>query len=89
MYSPNGDSPNNSILFLHFRLETLDLGVDDPTIGSHDMLITVAMDPGSFWCRLDDCSYFYYQDRLQTVCADATLQMEDLATGVNAHLQVQ
>ncbi|XP_052774771.1 uncharacterized protein LOC128213245 isoform X2 [Mya arenaria] len=42
-----------------------DIGLDDPSIDGHAVVITVATDPGNFWCQLDDGTYFYHQDKLQ------------------------
>ncbi|XP_052256501.1 uncharacterized protein LOC127861849 isoform X4 [Dreissena polymorpha] len=64
-----------------YGFEYRDLFLDDPTVGSHDIVITMVTHPGSFWCRLDDSTYFFYQDQLQESYKESKKQLLDLNEG--------
>jgi hypothetical protein len=59
-----------------------DLCEDDPTISTHNVLVTSITSLDEFWCRLQDNSYEFYQDKLQESYSDNREQLVDICKGM-------
>ncbi|XP_045158547.2 uncharacterized protein LOC123524421 isoform X3 [Mercenaria mercenaria] len=66
-----------------------DLAEADPTISSHNVLVTSISSPVDFWCRLQDNSYDFYQDKLQEIYCENREQLTDISKGNKCVISVE
>ncbi|KAL4236389.1 Tudor domain [Mactra antiquata] len=58
-----------------------DLSINDPTVSSHNVMITSINSPLDFWCRLQDSTYSFYQDKLQEDYSKEKETLTDIKQG--------
>lgn len=63
-----------------------DLCDEDPTISTHNVLITSITNLNEFWCRLQDNSYEFYQDKLQESYSNNKDQLSDISKGIISNI---